>query len=170
MDNAEAVEIAVHDFLISKRLDGGKEWFELTPEEVIEALIMINQNPEVSGLAEAIAARDMIAKRNTDLADINANLRKIIDHIQKQEKQLEKSKEKENELRIANPKNKTLDIEELIVRATKVFIEEGKASTSLLQRRLSIGYARAARVLDIMEDRGMVSHADGAHPRELLKI
>jgi S-DNA-T family DNA segregation ATPase FtsK/SpoIIIE len=43
----------------------------------------------------------------------------------------------------------------------------GKASASLLQRRLRVGYARAARILDILEDKGVVGPADGAKPREV---
>jgi S-DNA-T family DNA segregation ATPase FtsK/SpoIIIE len=45
---------------------------------------------------------------------------------------------------------------------------EGKASTSLLQRRLRLGYTRAARMIDILEARGIVGPADGAKPREVL--
>ena len=44
----------------------------------------------------------------------------------------------------------------------------GKASVSLLQRRLRVGYARAARMLDQMEDRGIVGAADGSRFREVL--
>jgi S-DNA-T family DNA segregation ATPase FtsK/SpoIIIE len=51
--------------------------------------------------------------------------------------------------------------------ALEVVRAAGKASASLLQRRLSIGYARAARLLDIMEDKGVVGPADGAKPREI---
>ena len=52
--------------------------------------------------------------------------------------------------------------------AIGVIIENGKASTSLLQRRLRIGYGRASRMIDEMEKRGIVSHADGSRPREVL--
>ncbi|NCN07676.1 DNA translocase FtsK [Candidatus Falkowbacteria bacterium] len=51
--------------------------------------------------------------------------------------------------------------------AKDVIRESGKASASLLQRRLKIGYARAARILDLMEDQGIVGPADGAKPREV---
>lgn len=51
--------------------------------------------------------------------------------------------------------------------ALEVVKEAGKASASLLQRRLRVGYARAARLLDIMEDKGIVGPADGAKPREV---
>ena len=46
-------------------------------------------------------------------------------------------------------------------------IESGKASASLLQRRMKVGYARAARLLDEMEEAGIVGPADGAKPREV---
>lgn len=52
--------------------------------------------------------------------------------------------------------------------AVRVVIENGKASTSLLQRRLRIGYGRASRMIDEMEERGIVGPADGARPREIL--
>ncbi len=52
--------------------------------------------------------------------------------------------------------------------AVKVVIENHKASTSLLQRRLRIGYGRAARLIETMEDQGIVGAADGSRPREVL--
>jgi S-DNA-T family DNA segregation ATPase FtsK/SpoIIIE len=52
--------------------------------------------------------------------------------------------------------------------AVRVVIESGKASTSLLQRRLRIGYGRAARIIETMEEQGIIGHADGSRPREVL--
>lgn len=52
--------------------------------------------------------------------------------------------------------------------AVRVVIESGKASASLLQRRLRVGYARAARLIENMEDQGLIGPADGARPREVL--
>jgi S-DNA-T family DNA segregation ATPase FtsK/SpoIIIE len=52
--------------------------------------------------------------------------------------------------------------------AVQVVIEGGKASTSLLQRRLRIGYGRAARLIETMEEQGIVGPADGSRPREVL--
>jgi DNA segregation ATPase FtsK/SpoIIIE, S-DNA-T family len=52
--------------------------------------------------------------------------------------------------------------------AVRVVIEGRKASTSLLQRRLRIGYGRAARLIEQMEEQGIVGHADGSRPREVL--
>jgi len=52
--------------------------------------------------------------------------------------------------------------------ALRVVIESRKASTSLLQRRLRIGYARAARIIEEMEEQGVIGPADGSRPREVL--
>jgi DNA segregation ATPase FtsK/SpoIIIE, S-DNA-T family len=57
--------------------------------------------------------------------------------------------------------------EELIVKCIEVARQEQKCSTSLLQRRLRLGYTRAARMVDILEARGVVGPGDGAKPREV---
>jgi len=59
--------------------------------------------------------------------------------------------------------------DELYHDAVRLVIEFGKASTSLLQRRLRIGYGRAAHLIDLMEQDGIVGPADGPKPREVLK-
>ena len=53
--------------------------------------------------------------------------------------------------------------------AVRIVVEMGKASTSTLQRRLRLGYGRAARLIDMMERDGIVGPADGSKPREVLK-
>jgi S-DNA-T family DNA segregation ATPase FtsK/SpoIIIE len=55
----------------------------------------------------------------------------------------------------------------LYEEARTIVIENKKASASFLQRRLRVGYARAARLIDMMEERGVVGPADGAKPREV---
>jgi len=59
--------------------------------------------------------------------------------------------------------------DELFEDAIRLVLEFGKASTSLLQRRLRIGYGRAAHLIDLMERDGIVGAADGPKPREILK-
>jgi len=60
------------------------------------------------------------------------------------------------------------DDDELYEDAKQAVIEANKASTSYLQRRLRIGYSRAARLIDILEERGVIGAADGAKPRQIL--
>ncbi|MFH1671198.1 MAG: DNA translocase FtsK 4TM domain-containing protein [Candidatus Portnoybacteria bacterium] len=61
-----------------------------------------------------------------------------------------------------------LDIEdELYQEAKQTVVQAKKASASLLQRRLRVGYARAARLLDVLEERGIIGPADGAKPRDV---
>jgi len=52
--------------------------------------------------------------------------------------------------------------------AVEIVVEAGQASVSMLQRRMRVGYARAGRLIDEMERRGIVSEADGAKPRTVL--
>jgi len=56
----------------------------------------------------------------------------------------------------------------LLSEAQDVVVRAGKASASLLQRRLRVGYSRAARLLDLLEEKGVVGPGDGAKPREVL--
>jgi len=60
------------------------------------------------------------------------------------------------------------DDDDLYEEAKQIVIEAGKASTSYLQRKLRVGYARAARLVDMLEDRGIIGPADGSKPREVL--
>lgn len=62
----------------------------------------------------------------------------------------------------------TEEDEELVKRCLEIIRQEKKASTSMLQRRLRLGYTRAARVVDILERRGILGPGEGAKPREIL--
>ena len=70
---------------------------------------------------------------------------------------------------IQNPKEIALDdSDELLPEAINLVVEEGQASISLLQRKLKIGYARAARIVDEMEERGVIGGYEGSKPRKVL--
>ncbi len=60
------------------------------------------------------------------------------------------------------------DDDELYGEALRAVREAGKASTSYLQRKLKVGYSRAARLIDLLEERGIVGGADGSKPREVI--
>ncbi len=61
------------------------------------------------------------------------------------------------------------DAEPLFEDAVKLGLKEGKISPAMLQRKLQIGYARASRIIDLLEGEGYVGRADGAKPRPMLK-
>jgi S-DNA-T family DNA segregation ATPase FtsK/SpoIIIE len=60
------------------------------------------------------------------------------------------------------------DEDDMYEEAKAAVTEAGKASTSYLQRKLRVGYSRAARLMDILEQRGVIGAADGAKPREVM--
>ena len=62
----------------------------------------------------------------------------------------------------------TSEDEELVEKCIEIIRQEKRASTSLLQRRLRLGYTRAARIVDILEQRGILGPGEGAKPREIL--
>ncbi|MCL0068107.1 DNA translocase FtsK, partial [Peptococcaceae bacterium] len=66
-------------------------------------------------------------------------------------------------------KEKDVELEdELLPKAVQIVIEQGQASISMLQRRFRIDYSRAARLIDIMEHRGIIGSYEGSKPRPVL--
>lgn len=80
----------------------------------------------------------------------------------------EDNKESNNSLFEAMENEDEEDEDDLYGEAKSIVISAGKASTSYLQRKLKIGYSRAARIMDILEERGVIGPADGSKPREVL--
>lgn len=66
------------------------------------------------------------------------------------------------------PENPDADNDELLSRAIELVVENGQASVSLIQRKFKVGYARAARIVDQMEARGIVGGYEGSKPRQIL--
>ena len=66
------------------------------------------------------------------------------------------------------PNMEELEGDELLPQAVDVVLETGQASVSMLQRRLKLGYARAARIVDEMEEKGIVGPFQGSKPRNIL--
>jgi S-DNA-T family DNA segregation ATPase FtsK/SpoIIIE len=69
---------------------------------------------------------------------------------------------------VSTDEDVTDEDEELVEKCLEIIRQEKRASTSLLQRRLRLGYTRAARIVDILEQRGILGPGEGAKPREIL--
>jgi S-DNA-T family DNA segregation ATPase FtsK/SpoIIIE len=67
-----------------------------------------------------------------------------------------------------DPHSEELGGDEMLPAAVEVILETGQASVSMLQRRLKLGYARAARIVDEMEEKGIVGPLNGSKPRSIL--
>ncbi len=77
----------------------------------------------------------------------------------------------EAEIRVEDGNGRNIDedeYDELYDEAVAFIVESGKASSSMIQRKFKIGYNRAARIIEVMEQEGVVGAADGARPREVL--
>jgi len=111
-------------------------------------------------------------------------VRRVVDYVKKQGVHLEQERGEEgaSENHLAEDLEKSLEVpnssfdegiessggdDPLYEEAKRVVFEAKKASASLLQRRLRIGYARAARLLDILEEKGIIGPGEGAKPREV---
>ena len=106
---------------------------------------------------EAVAA---YVKENS-LVDYD---QQVLDEIEKKAQQTGK-KASPGEL---EPNDEELEGDEMLPQAVDVILETGQASVSMLQRRLKLGYARAARIVDEMEEKGIVGPFQGSKPRAIL--
>lgn len=147
VDDAYHLERIVHKFLKEHKVEGGKEWFSLTPDLVVEAALLINHE-RVDYPVATLA-----------LIGMERRLDKVVEIIAK------RSAEKPP---VGHAPIKRHDDASLLEKALEVVRAENKASTSLLQRRLSIGYGRASRVMDELEQRGIIGPSDGARARNIL--
>ena len=91
--------------------------------------------------------------------------REVMDKIEQAVKEKEKGGGGKTS---AEPAEAQEDGDELLPAAVEVVLETGQASVSMLQRRLKLGYSRAARLVDQMEERGIVGPFEGSKPRQLL--
>lgn len=92
---------------------------------------------------------------------------RVVDYIKSGVEEIEYKKEILDQIEV-NASGKDEDGDELLDEAISVVLETGQASTSLLQRKLKIGYNRAARIMDQLEQNGVISGKNGSKPRQIL--
>jgi S-DNA-T family DNA segregation ATPase FtsK/SpoIIIE len=96
-------------------------------------------------------------------------IRRVVDFVSAQSSPMFDSAMHEKLQSNAAPAEEVTDEdEELVEKCLEIIRQEKRASTSLLQRRLRLGYTRAARIVDILEQRGILGPGEGAKPREIL--
>lgn len=154
--NYKEVEERMHKKLRELGAAGGREWFILDPEDVIRVAIMINTEPEIdvypnSSVNELLKRTSLIESRVND----------ILRWLKETDKNRSIIKEKINITSSAVN-------DELYDLALKIIQDGGKASTSYLQRKLGIGYGRAAKIIDELEQQEIITAAQGNKPRELI--
>lgn len=96
-------------------------------------------------------------------------VKKITDHTRKQAEPQYNEQVTMSEQEAEDTEGFVGERDELYEQALAIVTDMGRASTSVLQRRLSIGYGRAAKILDMMEREGFIGPAEGAKPRKVLK-
>ena len=146
LDNTGAEKLVVKGDMLYAPLGAGKptrvQGCFISPEEIEQVVEFVKQSGEVHYSDEVIA--------------------KIEESIQEKEK----SSAKGGPAAAADSGDEEGD--ELLPAAVDVVLETGQASVSMLQRRLKLGYSRAARLVDQMEERGIVGPFEGSKPRQLL--
>jgi len=93
---------------------------------------------------------------------------KVVGFIKAQDNTAEYKNELIEQLESSDSPEESPDGDALLEEAVRIVINADQASTSLLQRRLRIGYNRASRIIDELEDRGFISGRDGSKPRQVL--
>jgi len=145
LDNTGAEKLVGKGDMLYAPLGGGKpqrvQGCFISPEEIEEVVTFVKQSGEAQYSDEVIA--------------------KIEETMQEKEKGGAKGAAAS-----AEPADEEGD--ELLPAAVDVVLETGQASVSMLQRRLKLGYSRAARLVDQMEERGIVGPFEGSKPRQLL--
>lgn len=161
---AAGLEASIHHHLQETRTDGGTEWFKLTPEQVIEVCMMMNKGPGIDSVAEVINMRAIIKENELQYREIDRKLSAIITYLEGQSPVRTVDGFEGSPETIKSVK-KDLDLRLYAEKALTLFHKEGKASTSMIQRKLSVGYAKAARIMDVLEADGAVGPANGAKYR-----
>lgn len=177
--DAYNIEQSLHERLKKMKAPGANEWFTLTPEQAIEMAITIHKLPDVD-ISEKYILSKIVAQQTSMQKQINRKLDYVIDTYQRiktapVEQDLidpTPANVPSERVQYVRPLKPLLTAEEKLRQdkqeALEVFKSAGKASTSLLQRKLRIGYGRAARIVESLEADGAISHEDGNRARKII--
>ena len=135
----------------------------------IDSRVILDQ----SGAEKLIGKGDMLYKSPTESTPLRLQgafvTSKEIEMATNYIKNIKRAEYSEEITRkISNEKKVDIEEDDLIYDALKAVVEYGHASASLLQRKLKLGYSRAARIIDQLEEKGLISGYDGSKPREVL--
>jgi DNA segregation ATPase FtsK/SpoIIIE-like protein len=162
VQNAFEVERQIHQRLDKLHTNGGKEWFELKAEDAIDVAVMINRMPAID-ITDRLTIAAILEHQKKTSKSIQKQLDFVINTYQKREKPV--ATIEPNVYKPEPTKNdiKKIDDDELYRKAVDIVREAGKASTSLLQRKLGLGYSRAAKIIDLLEANYIISPSDGTN-------
>jgi hypothetical protein len=169
----QKVERDLHLRLKAMGSGGGSEWFVLEPEDVIRLCILLNTQPEIDVYANT-DLNEQLKEQRIRHKHLEHKLDSILNIVQvKHIKANEFNNGIDSFIHGPNPKLSHAEKSEqedrvLYEQAIEVVKDAGKASTSLLQRRLRIGYGRAARLIEELEEQSIIGPADGARARSVL--
>ncbi|MDO8663432.1 MAG: DNA translocase FtsK [Candidatus Wildermuthbacteria bacterium] len=112
-------------------------------------------------------SNEKINELKQQVEDLSEDIKKLGEKQNSQYTDIMLALKKIDEQTVA-PQPDTRSEDELYEDAKEIVIEFQKASTSMLQRSLGVGYARAAGLMDMLEENGVISKGDGAKPRDVL--
>lgn len=95
-------------------------------------------------------------------------IKRVVDSIKAQQIEIKSGKQNEIINEIDKAPNQDEEVDEFLEQAIEMVVNDGQASASYIQRKFKVGYARAARIIDQLEERGIVSGHEGSKPRKVL--
>lgn len=114
----------------------------------------------------SIMGKDRIRVQGAFISDSEVN--KVIDYVESQVEEVDYNQDVLTRIERIDSPDSDDEGDELLADAIDLVVRSGQASVSMLQRRFRIGYNRAARIMDMMEARGIVGMQDGSRPRQVL--
>lgn len=114
----------------------------------------------------SIMGKDRIRVQGAFISDSEVN--KVIDYVKSQVEEVDYNQDVLTRIERTDSADSDDEGDELLSDAIDLVVRSGQASVSMLQRRFRIGYNRAARIMDMMEARGIVGMQDGSRPRQVL--